>query len=76
MPPILFQDVEALPDGEGRTQVKLWFGPAFGGLSFTCRDYTAWTRVARVRQQGSSWEYRDATTGDVMDFYEPFGAGP
>ena len=74
-PPTVFQDVEVFSEGEGRTRVSFGFGPAFGGVSFTCREYSAWTRVARVRQVGSQWEYRDAATGDVMDFFEPFGRG-
>ncbi|NMO20369.1 hypothetical protein HPC49_36815 [Pyxidicoccus fallax] len=72
-PPKVFQLVKTVPLGEGRTRVELWFGPAFGGVSFTCREYSAWLRVTRARQQGSEWEYRDATTGDLVDFFDPFG---
>ncbi|WP_164008357.1 hypothetical protein [Pyxidicoccus trucidator] len=69
----VFQAVKAFPEGEGGTRVEFWFGPAFGGVSFKCREYSAWIRVARARQKGTDWEYRDVTTGDVVDFYNPFG---
>ncbi len=67
----VFQAIELARDGASK-RAAFWFGPGYGGCSFSYEDVHAFVRVARVENRGNEWEYRDIENNDVMDFYEPF----
>jgi hypothetical protein len=68
---IVVQLAKSKPAGD-RSAMALWFGPSFGGVSFSFRSVKAYLRSARARPLDGDWEYRDATSGERVDFYDPF----
>jgi hypothetical protein len=68
---MVFQSIEILSAENGR-RANIWFGPAFGGCSFVYGSVRASVRSARVEMRGGEWEYRDAVSNEVLDFFAPF----
>lgn len=68
---VVFQSIEILSAGNAR-RANIWLGPAFGGCSFVYGSVRAFVRNARVEMRGGEWEYRDAVSNEVLDFFAPF----
>jgi hypothetical protein len=68
---MVFQSIEILPAETGR-RANIWLGPAFGGCSFVFERVRASVRSAHVEMRGGEWEYRDAISNEVLDFFAPF----
>lgn len=67
----VFQSIELAPNEAGK-RATFWFGPAYGGCSFSYADVRAFVRIARSEKKGDEWEYRDLDTSEALDFFEPF----
>jgi len=73
---IVVQDIEAKPDA-GRTFQDIWFGPNFGGVTFTFEKVEGFLRncaPGQTTQVDGKWVYRDADTGEPFVFPVPFPA--
>lgn len=53
--------------------IKCWLGPNFGGFRVEFTTLTAMVRDAHVQRTGDLFIYRDAASGDELDFCSPFG---
>jgi len=73
MGPIVIQHVEATPHPSGTVQ-EFWFGPSFGGITFTFDSVEGFIRNALVTEINGEYIYHDADTGERYDFYVPFPA--
>lgn len=68
----VFQAVELGSETAGR-RANFWFGPAYGGCSFSYEDVRAFIRHTRSEEKRGEWEYRDLQSNTPIDFFEPFG---
>ena len=58
-----------------RDAIRLDLGPELGTFAFNCVAVTLQTRHARATPVAGGWQYRDATSGALIDFYAPFDDG-
>jgi hypothetical protein len=68
---VVLQSIQITSAGNG-SQAHVWFGSEFGGCSFVYGGVRAFVRNARVELRGGKWEYRDAVSHEVLDFFAPF----
>lgn len=61
-------------DGPNGVELGFDFGVNLGSVQLACLEFGISTLLARAEERGESWVYRDEVTGQVIDFYSPFGS--
>jgi hypothetical protein len=70
--PLVIQDIATESIRNHSKKADFWFGPSFGGLSFSYQSCCGQILNTRAIKDGDSYQYYDLETGARLDFYNPF----
>lgn len=71
---VILQDISIEQVTEHRHSLSLWFGESFGGIEMDFVSCEMQNRVGQGEEISKGhWIYTDETTGELINFYHPFG---